>query len=139
MLDRSFPLFPRGQRECPKERASSCWEDDGCPRTRQIPNSLFFALFLSMGFFFNMKIYFLHVSFTHVHNPKDLLCSWQGHPVASFKVICSTATSPVPGPAHLIRTLPWPTAQPWQPFSPSPSLWNRLEAKGILQAVEVAS
>lgn len=58
-----------------------------------------------------------------------------GHPVGRFKVICSTATAPVPGPAALIRTLPWPTAQLWQlsfaEFLPLE------QAKGILQAVDM--
>lgn len=83
----------------------------------------------------NMKIDFPHVWSTHVHNPRDLLWCQQGRPVARFKAICSTATAPVPGPAHLIRTLPWPTAQLWQPSFASASLWNRLQAKGIIQAV----
>lgn len=102
------------------------------------PKLSLLCLILPHGIFFNMKnmkIDFPHVWSIHVHNPRDLLWCQQGHPVARFKAICSTATAPVPEPAHLIRTLPWPTAQLWQPSFVSASLWNRLQAKGITQAV----
>lgn len=90
-------------------------KDKANPKLSPLCPFLAHGIFLNMK---NMKIDFLHVWFTHVHNPKKLLCCWQGCPVARFKVICSTDS-------------PW-ASSPHQdtPLAHSPALFCRVPPSG---------